>query len=82
MVDSILVDDGTYMMIQIYNHQFSCNVGIHVRQVFLETFVPSAKILARVNKFLYMKALKEIIVGSHTQVLLPLQIEYWMRGLN
>lgn len=76
------MDDGTYTMIHTYTPQFSGNVGIQVGQVFLETCVHSGKKKARVYKLPCMKVLKEIIVLSHKQVLLPPWIEYWERGLN
>lgn len=79
---SIQADDGTYMMIRIYNAQFSCNIDIQVGQAFLEMCVPSGYYLKdqqeedRVNNLPYMQVPKEIIVSSHKQELLQLWIGY------
>ena len=68
---SILEDDGTYMMIQICNPPFSCNIDIQVGQVFLEMRVPSGYCLkdqqnqARENKLPDTQVLMEIIVLTH-----------------
>lgn len=80
--DSILLDDGIYMMIQICIHQFSYNIDIQVGRVFLETCAPSGYCLkdqqkkAGVNKLPYMQALKEITALIHKQELSPQWTEH------